>query len=665
MDADSPTTHLLHGMRLVNRRTGEYTGACPHCQAGTNRYHVWTQPSAHGRPAWRYWCRSCGASGVLGAASQDCVPVQERPRTALLPRPADPCAAHIPFYRQLYELTALWAHGWLLDTANPDPLAALARRGVSAATARRHLLGYALRDPQALVAFLTEHVPDLMPYAQEAGLMVVDHQGILRTHWNLCGALLFPTMAEGEIIDLRARKLGVGAKARSLAGSPRERGAIYPFGWDDIGDTDTVLLQATHWWRDAGVVVLDEFDPSQLTRMIQLTSADLAAMARASCSSHAKAIVRWLAQVLATTTERSLAGALLYQELDAAAEAEGLSFAATLRQAVDALGAADRQLGLSQLPTNATLADYKALPPGYLPTLLRLLDREQRKRLIGQRFTSRIESRNGYLLLYLRLDHVIEQLACPEQPKIILDGTANRTLLEAIFPNTPIRVEQPKLAGTNRVIQVIGQDWAKTTLQGQRLERWYDAIAERIRPDRPTLIVTTLEWEAEVRLALAQRGHSPGLVHVHHYGGLRGSNAYKGFDVLLAQVYHPNLEQTIRTARALFADDPRPLDERIRVEERTLTDATGASWCIQVPTAADPRVAALTDGGASRGRDGTGRLARQAAGASPSANHHLLQPAAAGTSTNDHLCGDELAKEQHRPRTRNDRGAACGSPAAA
>jgi hypothetical protein len=127
------------------------------------------------------------------------------------------------------------------------------------------------------------------------------------------------------------------------------------------------------------------------------------------------------------------------------------------------------------------------------------------------------------------------------------------------------------------------------------VERWYDAIAARIRPDRPTLVVTTLEWEAEVRLALKHRGHSPGLIHVDHYGGLRGSNAYKGFDVLLAQVYHPNLEQTIRTARALFADDPTPLDERIILEERTLTDATGASWCIQVPTAADSRIAALME----------------------------------------------------------------------
>ena len=52
--------------------------------------------------------------------------------------------------------------------------------------------------------------------------------------------LLYHPIAEGAITDLRARKLGGGAKARSLAGSPRDRGAIYPFGWDDIGDADTV-----------------------------------------------------------------------------------------------------------------------------------------------------------------------------------------------------------------------------------------------------------------------------------------------------------------------------------------------------------------------------------------------------------------------------------------
>jgi len=129
-----------------------------------------------------------------------------------------------------------------MDAANPDPLNYMRRRGVNPATAVHHMLGYALDDPQSLVRYLTEYAPELMPYAQEAGLLVIDRQGHLRTHWNLCGALIFPTIAEGEITDLRARKLSAGAKTRSLAGSPHERGAIYPFGWDDIDDADTVML---------------------------------------------------------------------------------------------------------------------------------------------------------------------------------------------------------------------------------------------------------------------------------------------------------------------------------------------------------------------------------------------------------------------------------------
>ncbi len=913
MAADESLDRTLATMRLVNRRTGEYVGPCPHCRAGRDRYHIWTQPGAGGRPAGRYWCRACGASGLL----VDQQPEREHNGATEHAQPAwHPTAAprpeHIPAYRQLYELTALWAHRWLLEASNPEPLEFLARRGVTREVAERHMLGYALHDEQALVAFLTEHAPELMPYAEEAGLLVTNRQGVLRTHWNLCGALIFPTMAEGAVTDLRARSLRAGAKTKSLAGSPCDRGAIYPFGCDELGGAESViltesaefktlvplaayhdgllsvptigvpginglppdlgprlrakgvrcviiaydtqprplrdgvsvlapeeiwtikhgqllgeaglevrvirlplsaagraqpspktdldsfylqhgarrlqqqiddaplldvyatsiprallraaglappnpypthrarprliahptasapssppqspsntitlaqaradirmlasehaqhgagflvlahppgtgkgqnttlglidylradpdpgyivwaglrkgqiadqdglsfvplhgrhsgncrklpeaqelsrkgygvraglcqrrcphvgrcaylrqfeqeadffaaqpLLQATNWWCEAGVVVLDEFDPAQLARIVRLTSADLAAMARASKCPHAVRLLGWLGQILGTTADRSLRSTPLYQELDALAEAEGLGLAGTLQRAIDALSDPVVQASLPQLPAHATLADYQALPPGYLAPLLTILAREQRKRLGGLHFTSRIELRHGVLLLYLRLDHLIEQLARAKQPKIILDGTANEDLLKAIFPDTPIRIERLKINGNVRVIQVLGQDWAKTTLHGRRRERWYDSIAAQLRPGRPTLVVTTAACEADVCQALAERGHSADLVRVDHYGALRGSNAYKGYDVILAQVYHPNREEIIRTARALFADDATPLDERMILVSRTLTDASGASWEVQIPTFADPRLAALLE----------------------------------------------------------------------
>jgi hypothetical protein len=140
--------------------------------------------------------------------------------------------------------------------------------------------------------------------------------------------------------------------------------------------------------------------------------------------------------------------------------------------------------------------------------------------------------------------------------------------------------------------------WAKSSLRvagragdEERLARWFNEVASHIRPKRPTLVVCTREWEDALRDALVERGHPA--VKVAHYGALRGSNAYQGHDVILAQVYHPNLEQVVREGRALFADDEAPLDERIVLADTRLQDATGAAWQVSVPTFADPRLAAL------------------------------------------------------------------------
>ena len=885
----------IQGMRLVSRRTGEYVGPCPYCRAGEDRFHVWTLANGK-RPAGRYWCRTCDAKGVLDQQ-------REHARSPQMPEPAHAAPkaqiAHIPHYRQLYELVMLWAQRWLFEPANPEPLAYIRSRGLTDADARALLLGYSLNDPQSLVQFVQEHAPELLPFAQEAGILTLDRSGLLRTHWNLCGALIFPTIAHGEIVDLRMRRIGAGQRGRSLAGSPIERGAIFPVGWDAIGNADTViltesgefktlvpltayrhgqlefptigfpgmngfqsslgpallqrgvitvimaydsqprptnndvlvlapeerwtliygaqlrdaglhvrvlrlslfpgetktdldsfllthgptrlqrelddavplaeyyrslprsllddrlpalvsyptrrprprpiapsapviaelpmaldqarsgirqlvaehvsngqgilvlahppgvgkghnttvglidyvkqhpepgfmvwtatrknqlhdqtgidfiplhgrnpsnchrfaeaqalsakgyrvkdalcatrcpfvgnclylrqfstagdyfapqpLLQATGWWRDAGVLVLDEFDPARLTRIVDLSSADLAAMYRATDDPHAIAILRWTNQVIASTSDRSISGTLFYRELEVIAAAEGLTFSATLAQAVANRPDPQSQAILPGAPQRMSLLDFQALPPNYLDLLLELYAREGRRRLSGQHFTSRVEATNGRLILALRQEHLIAQLANSAQPKIILDATAQPALLNAILPGQPICIEQPAIAGAGTIIQVIGQDWAKTTLRNQRQERGYQEIIRYIRPERRTLIVATMDCADELRIALAQRGIDPQLVAVEHYGGLRGSNAYRGWDVILAQVYHPNLDALIREGRALFADDMLPLDERIITVERPLTDASGASWQVTIPTFADSRLAALLE----------------------------------------------------------------------
>jgi hypothetical protein len=361
----------------------------------------------------------------------------------------------------------------------------------------------------------------------------------------------------------------------------------------------TPLLKATGWWERAGVVVLDEFDPAQLIQHVQLSSTDLAAMSRAHRNAPAaQTVLRWVAQAVATTTDRTLGGVLLLDALGRQAAAEGACFETTLATALAELPPPEELNMLRGLPTGATLADYQALPPGHTAPLLQQLAKERRLQREGRRVTSRVEARGGRLELSLRVEHLVERLARADQPKIILDATANAGLLGALFPGTPVRVEQPRLNGTTRVIQVVGRDWAKSSLKSRcaaaaarRHSRWLDDVAGHVRPGRPTLVVCTLEREGELREGLAARGHED--VVVAHYGALRGSNAFKGHDVILAQVYHPNLDAVIREGRALFADDATPLDERLVVADRQLVDATGSGWRVQVPTFADPRLAAL------------------------------------------------------------------------
>lgn len=131
-----PAEHIhpdLPALRLVNRRTEEYVGACPFCggDASSDRFHVWLAASDK-RKARRFWCRSCGEKGLLdkrfGSARDDAErermaeAVQRanarrasaRPQSELRP-------AHIPQYRQLYAMVALWAHTGSSTRPTPTP----------------------------------------------------------------------------------------------------------------------------------------------------------------------------------------------------------------------------------------------------------------------------------------------------------------------------------------------------------------------------------------------------------------------------------------------------------------------------------------------------------------------------------------------------------------
>ena len=254
----------LPPLRLTSRHQRLYTGPCPFCaDGGTDRFHLWMDADASsGRPAERFWCRVCNTSGLLAQLDQPDRPDRPDPRApraagsepgrSSQPRSTDdhrvvalPHPDAIPAYRQLYAATALWAHAWLLDGCHPEPRAYLHARGLTDATISRYLLGVTLRDPDSLVQHLRATCPDAVSHAEAAGLLVTDATGRVRTHWNLTGRIVFPYIADGEVVDLRTRRYDGGKGYRSL-GPYEPRGARFPFGWDAVtpGTTTVIVTEA-------------------------------------------------------------------------------------------------------------------------------------------------------------------------------------------------------------------------------------------------------------------------------------------------------------------------------------------------------------------------------------------------------------------------------------
>ena len=233
----------LPPMRLVSRASQEYAGACPFCggdERRSDRFHVWLMPT--GRE--RYWCRRCNRKGLatelLGSTRRTTLN-KTNVRAGARPSGPTPQSAHIPFYRQLYALVTIWAEANLHQPWNPEPLVYLHQRGYDLATVRWARLGYALDDPQTLVDVIRCQAPTLLPYAEEAGLLLRDDAGALRTHWNLCGRIVIPYLSAGEVCDLRTRRFP-GKGYTSLPGSYAWRGATVPLCWDATIMNEVVII---------------------------------------------------------------------------------------------------------------------------------------------------------------------------------------------------------------------------------------------------------------------------------------------------------------------------------------------------------------------------------------------------------------------------------------
>ena len=134
---------------------GEFVGACPFCQDGTDRFHVWPNR----KPKARYWCRICNARGdiidyVRGTRGLDYKgameflgrPLDTLPRpapltpTAQKPKPDD--EKKFLVWRELVGefIIRCQEHLWM-DIGKPAR-DYLHNRGLQDETIRRAMLGY-------------------------------------------------------------------------------------------------------------------------------------------------------------------------------------------------------------------------------------------------------------------------------------------------------------------------------------------------------------------------------------------------------------------------------------------------------------------------------------------------------------------------------------------
>jgi DNA primase len=191
---------------------GEWQGPCPGC-GGTDRFHVWPEQQ-EGKGS--YWCRSCEKSGdniqflidfedltFKEACAQLNVTLPDRPAPYRVPPPLPQTkpeftptthAAPIDLWQERAEKFIAWAESHL--PRNPEIIAWLAARGISAETASAYRLGW---NPG-------ENDKDIYRARTVWGLPEIRKEdGKLKALWIPRG-LVIPWITDGVIHRIRIRR---------------------------------------------------------------------------------------------------------------------------------------------------------------------------------------------------------------------------------------------------------------------------------------------------------------------------------------------------------------------------------------------------------------------------------------------------------------------------
>ncbi len=242
----------------------------------------------------------------------------------------------------------------------------------------------------------------------------------------------------------------------------------------------------------------------------------------------------------------------------------------------------------SDVDSAGMLEHARARGPVILPTLVRALQAELPRWLAGGEWNSRLHIGGGELHILRPRRFSLEEGEV--LPVVILDATADEHLLSLLL-GAPVRVERPrggevvppprmqhiavrsgKRYAKTSLIGRIGADGEKRGRQGERpsmQDEYLDRVVRELlfllgeidpqgieRTAERVGIITYKECQDALGERLGIPEHRRG-----HFWGVRGSNAFNDCTILLVVgTPTPELDQIGWWARALYADDPTPID---------------------------------------------------------------------------------------------------------
>jgi len=334
--------------------------------------------------------------------------------------------------------------------------------------------------------------------------------------------------------------------------------------------------------------IIDEVDFNRFVDKMIVTEKELQLVANSHHHPHVRMICDSLREAmdrLSVSPDDRWNGTRLYSELTAILETEGnclQSFFDTL----DALTLWDTQV---KKPTHEGVS---SAPNNFPPYLVPILYNEIRRYLSGKEFNPKIhlQKRNSGIELRMRWRKWVTHFS----PMLILDATANLSLLHRALHGFPMAAARHQSANINLPPSVKVYQWAedmvgKGTLglypfdDRSKRDKWYRRIAGHLSDYQRDLtigLVTHSDIEDEAQEQLTELGFKD--VLTLHYWNLRSDNSLEDVDVLiLFGCPSPNPVDLIEEAQAFFANE-EPFETQWTYVDEKLTKRDGTSVPVKV-----------------------------------------------------------------------------------